>query len=210
MTRGVNFSVHLKKGLPQTPTTTTDIMAISQASLLIVAVFVYIASCLTIPDLSSRGPSDIIQRSTNGKVNIAYFANWDIYGRNYQPNQIPLNRLTHIMYCFANIQSDGTVALSDTYADLQKHYGTDSWNDVGNNVYGNVKQLYLLKKQNRNLKVLLSIGGWTVSTFTLGVKFSGDVEIRIPMNGLASASFIQSNPQIGRLAVWRFESAIVF
>ncbi|KAG8759945.1 hypothetical protein FRC12_009648 [Ceratobasidium sp. 428] len=125
----------------------------------------------------------VLDRRANGKVNIGYFVNWGIYARNFFPQNIDTSKLTHVLYGFADTDpTTGQVKLTDTFADqtfrnivrvmflrvtahidMRSSDDTDSWNDVGNNLYGNFKQLYLLKKKNRGLKVLLSIGGWTYS-----------------------------------------------
>ncbi|XXG94683.1 hypothetical protein Hte_000940 [Hypoxylon texense] len=81
----------------------------------------------------------------------------------YHPQELPVSELTHILYAFADIDLNGTVKSSDPAIDLDKRYPRDSISNRTSNVYGAIKQLYIHKKKNRNLKTLLSIGGWNYS-----------------------------------------------
>jgi chitinase len=96
-----------------------------------------------------------------GYVNAAYYATWTSYS-GFEPYNMQTASLTHVIYAFTKINTDGTISPGDIDIDEKKMYAGDV-QESGTNTYGAVKQLYLLKKQNRKLKTLLSVGGYTAS-----------------------------------------------
>jgi chitinase len=109
---------------------------------------------------------------------VGYFTEWGIYGRNYTVKNVATSgsgsRLSVLNYAFANVAPDASgdvvCKLADEWADYQKRWAASESVD-GQEVtwprpiLGNFQQLQALKAQNPNLKVLISLGGWTFSKY---------------------------------------------
>ena len=124
---------------------------------------------------------------------IAYFDQWSIYGNAYFPSNIAssgaASQLTTIIYDFENVDptnltcfeaikaSDSTNesdpnagdGAGDAFADYQKSYSSNSVDGSSDSfsqpIKGNFNQLRELKVKFPNLKILLSLGGWTYSKY---------------------------------------------
>ncbi|KAM5536903.1 hypothetical protein V8D89_009450 [Ganoderma adspersum] len=120
------------------------------------------------PGHYNRTAHQVSKRASSGKINGAYYPNCCYAHANFPfsavvPTDIKASSLTHLFYAFANVGSDGTVKLSDTWADEQKTFPGDSTKESGTNLYGCLKQLYLIKLAHRNIKTVLSVGGGSYS-----------------------------------------------
>jgi chitinase len=94
-----------------------------------------------------------------------YYSAWSIYSRKYYPKDVPLDKITHLIYSFANIKWDkssgtGTVVIGDPFADLQKNYGNEPFFAP---FKGNFYQFNVHYKKSYKYQSLISIGGWTWS-----------------------------------------------
>ncbi|QAT90304.1 chitinase [Spodoptera exempta nucleopolyhedrovirus] len=121
------------------------------------------------------------------KIVAAYFVEWGVYLRQFPVDKIPVPNLSHVLYGFVPIcggegindalktvpgsfealqrscagRADFKVAIHDPWAAIQKpQKGVSTWNEP---YKGNFGQLMAVKNANPHLKVLASIGGWTLS-----------------------------------------------
>ncbi|XP_061725259.1 chitinase A-like [Cydia pomonella] len=126
-------------------------------------------------------------KQTSGKVVGAYFVEWGVYPRKFPVDRVPVPNLSHLLYGFIPIcggdgindslkeiegsfqalqrscsgREDFKVSIHDPWAALQKpQKGLSSWNEP---YKGNFGQLMSLKQARPDLKILPSVGGWTLA-----------------------------------------------
>ena len=147
--------------------------------------------------------SNLPYQNTTGKKVGAYFVEWGIYGRAFHAADIPAQNLTHLYYGFIPVcgpneglrqanpegyaalnsqcagKPDYSVVVHDKFAALEKSYPGDAWDQP---VRGIFAELYRLKQTHPHIKILPSVGGWTLS----------DPLYDVGTNAAARAVFIDS------------------
>jgi chitinase len=108
------------------------------------------------------------------QVRGAFFTNWSRYARGYTVKQIPADELNVISYAFAFISPGGTCVSSDPWSDYQAPTWSgaasvdgvaDDPSNPDQHLFGNFNQLRKLKAAHPGMRVEISIGGWTGSTY---------------------------------------------
>ncbi|MBL0455618.1 glycoside hydrolase [Aeromonas enteropelogenes] len=136
----------------------------------------------------------------SGKVVGTYYVEWGVYGRKFTVDKIPAQNLTHILYGFTPIcggdglndslkeiegsfqalqracagRADFKVAIHDPWAAVQMPQSGLTAHDEP--YKGNFGALMALKQAYPDLKILPSVGGWTLSDpfYFLGDKTKRD------------------------------------
>ena len=113
----------------------------------------------SVPQQPLQASNELYANGSGQKI-IGYYTDWSIYGRNFQPSDIPYDKVDYINLAFANI-AGGKVVLGDSYGDTDKAYPGDCWNPGCKR--GIFNQFAKAKVAHPHLKTMISIGGWTWS-----------------------------------------------
>jgi chitinase len=112
-------------------------------------------------------------RGRASKRLVGYYTSWGVYAKGFRVKHIKdvgsAGKVSHMLYAFAKISPAGTCELADAWADHGMRFSAeDSVDGVADawwppQLAGNFNQLQKLKAEFPNIKLLISIGGWSFS-----------------------------------------------
>ncbi|MBL7934363.1 MAG: T9SS type A sorting domain-containing protein [Bacteroidia bacterium] len=94
---------------------------------------------------------------------IGYYPNWQWYDRSnlVKPSTIAYSKYSIINYCFFKPETTGLISNTDAWADENLLLGQINWSTTPETYYPNTSVIDLA--HNAGTKVMVSIGGWTLS-----------------------------------------------
>lgn len=124
----------------------------------------------------------------SGSNRVGYFTQWGVYSGNTVKKVLEDSgaaaNLTHVNYAFGDVTEAGVCASLDPWADWQKPTApADSVDGAGDGdaqvLKGNFEELRELKAKHPDLKVLISLGGWTKSKWFSNAVLTPESRIRL-------------------------------
>ncbi|MCR5719370.1 MAG: hypothetical protein K6F84_02290, partial [Lachnospiraceae bacterium] len=117
--------------------------------------------------VSDAGALTVQAKTQSGSAqyrSVLYYGDWSIYDgqEKYFPSKINAKNITHLNFAFMDVDASGNLVFTDEYADSQAIMDGESYNDAGayNGVLG---AMSILRSKNPNVKIGISVGGWTRS-----------------------------------------------
>ncbi len=100
---------------------------------------------------------------TDKKNIVVYFPNWGTYNAAHNTmsvDQIPWDKVTVVNHAFFEVDSQFKLASTDSYADFDKSFPhSEGWDT--NQLRGHMGEYKYYKSLYPNVKILISVGGWT-------------------------------------------------
>ncbi len=103
--------------------------------------------------------------STPRYRNVMYYGEWSIYsGQKYfYPSKIDGSQITHLNFAFLDMDSNGDLVLCDEHADFLTILPEQTGLTYGEPYAGVLGAMNILRTKYPNMKIGISVGGWTRS-----------------------------------------------
>jgi chitinase len=131
--------------------------------LVFLIVFVLVMSQMAIAPATPVAAVAATTTATTSKNIVVYFPNWGTYNAAHSSitvGQIPWDKVTVVNHAFFEVDSSFKLASTDKFADFDKSFThSEGWDT--NQLRGHMGEYKYYKSQYPNVKVLISVGGWT-------------------------------------------------
>lgn len=132
------------------------------ASILTLATIFMGTTISVLPTKDANAAEQEVTKST--KRNVMYYGDWSIWGGegNFYPKDIPAEDLTHLNFAFLDFDSNGNLQFTDKDSAIGAPVGEPGVQWEGPNA-GCINAFQELRAKNPNLKIGISVGGWSKS-----------------------------------------------